>query len=171
MRLVAGRIERAHGVRGLVRVEVRTDDPDRRFAPGARLLTEPDRGEVVVASAAPHGGRLLVGFAGVTGREAAEALRGTLLVVDVPDDAVPDDPEEFWDHQLTGLTVVRTDGTAVGTVADVLHLPGQDCLAVRRGDGSEVLVPFVAAIVPTVDVAGGRLVVDLPPGLVDEGGP
>lgn len=170
MRLVAGRVERAHGIRGQVRIEVRTDDPDRRFAPGARLATDPDRGSLEVARAAPHGTRLLVSFAGVTTREAAEALRGTFLLVDVPDDAVSDDPEQFWDHQLTGLAARTAAGEPIGTVVDVLHLPGQDCLVVRRPDGSEALVPFVSALVPTVDLAGGAVVVDPPPGLLGEAG-
>ncbi|MDP9392984.1 MAG: ribosome maturation factor RimM [Actinomycetota bacterium] len=169
MELVIGRIGRAHGVRGDVTVEVRTDDPERRFATGARLRTEPDRGPLVVADARVHSGRLLVTFEGVRDRTAAEALRGTVLVVDVDPDETPEDPEEFYDHQLVGLRAVTRDGDAVGEVVDVLHLPAQDVLVVAR-DGREVLVPFVAAIVPDVDLAAKHVVLDPPEGLLDDDG-
>ena len=170
MQLVIGRIGRPHGVLGLVTVEVRTDDPQVRFAPGTALVTDPpERGPLVVTQARAHSGRLLLAFAGVDDRGAAEVLRGTLLVAEVDPDASPEDPEEFYDHQLIGLDVVGRGGARIGTVAEVLHLPGQDVLAVRRPAGPEVLVPFVAAIVPEVDLPGGRVVIDPPPGLVEEG--
>jgi len=170
MQLVIGRIGRPHGVLGLVTVEVRTDDPQVRFAPGTALVTDPpERGPLVVTQARAHSGRLLLAFAGVDDRGAAEGLRGTLLVAEVDPDASPEDPEEFYDHQLIGLDVVGRGGARIGTVAEVLHLPGQDVLAVRRPAGPEVLVPFVAAIVPEVDLPGGRVVIDPPPGLVEEG--
>jgi 16S rRNA processing protein RimM len=85
----------------------------------------------------------------------------------VPDDERPADPEEFYDHQLRGLAVVTADGAEVGTVDDVVHLPAQDLLAVKRPDGREVLVPFVSAIVPEIDVAARRVVIAPPPGLLD----
>lgn len=167
-RLVVGRVGRAHGIRGELAVEVRTDDPDLRFAAGTALTTDPpEHGPLVVVRARPHSGRLLVTFEGVGDRTAAEALRGTLLTVDATDDPRLDDPDEFYDHQLTGLAVATVTGEAVGVVADVLHPPGSDLLAVRRDDGGEVLIPFVRAIVPVVDLAAGRLVVDPPPGLLD----
>jgi 16S rRNA processing protein RimM len=85
---------------------------------------------------------------------------------------LPEDPDEFHDHQLIGLTVVTVSGELVGTVTDVLHV-GQDLLAVTPAPGTsrraEVLVPFVAAIAVEVDLAGGRLVIDPPPGLLDLG--
>lgn len=167
MQLVVGRIARAHGVGGEVSVEVRTDSPDTRFAPGMSLDTDPpERGPLEVTRARWHAGRLLVAFASVADRGAAEALRGTLLVADSSTSpAVGDD--EFWDHELVGLAAVTVDGTSLGTVEEVLHPPGADLLALRRPDGGEVLVPFVRAIVPTVDVPAGRLVVDPPEGLLD----
>lgn len=168
MQLVVGRIGKAHGVKGEVAVEVRTDDPDRRFAVGTSVHTEPaERGPLTVVRTRPHSGRLLVLFEGVTDRTAAEALRGTLLTVDSADSEPLDDPDEFYDHELMGLAVVTVDGTPVGEVQDVLHPPGPDLLVVGRDDGSEVLVPFVRDIVPSVDVTGGRLVVDPPVGLLD----
>ena len=169
MQLVVGRIGRPHGVRGELTVEVRTDSPELRFAPGSSLSTDPAAaGPLVIDDARWHSGKLLLSFAGVHDRDAAEALRNVRLVVDVPDDETPDDPEEFYDHQLVGLAAVAPDGAALGTVADVLHLPSQELLAVTTPDGREVLVPFVREIVPEVDVTGGRVLVTPPPGLFDD---
>lgn len=169
MQLVVGRIGRAHGIRGEVTVEVRTDDPERRLGPGAVLATDPpERGPLTVATGKVHSGRLLLRFEGVDDRTGAEALRDTLLVADVDPEERPEDPEEFFDHQLVGLDVVTVGGERVGEVAEMLHLPGQDLVSVRREDGTEVLVPFVAAIVPTVDLEAQRLVLDPPPGLLEE---
>lgn len=175
--LVVGRIGRPHGVRGEVTVEVRTDDPDDRFAVGRVLDTDPAAsGPLTVEQARLHSGRLLVRFAGVDGRDAAEGLRGVLLVIDSADLPPTGDADEFYDHELTGLTVVSVDGVKIGTVTEVRHL-GQDLLVIDRatgdlqtgdlgaGDG-ELLVPFVAALVPEVDVAAGRIVIDPPPGLL-----
>ncbi len=168
MQLVVGRIGRPHGVRGEVSVEVRTDEPDERFAVGSVLATDPaDRGPLTVTRLHWHSGRLLLSFDGVADREGAEALRDTVLVVDSDDLPALDDPDEFYDHQLVGLRVELADGTALGIVADVVHAPAEDLLAVARPDGDEVLVPFVSAIVPTVDVSAGRVVVDPPEGLLE----
>jgi 16S rRNA processing protein RimM len=172
--LVVGRIGRPQGIRGEVTVEVRTDDPEARFAPGAVLRTDPaERGPLTVEAVRGRSGGLVVAFAGVADRPQAEGLRGTLLVVDSATLPALTDPDEFYDHELVGLGAVLPDGTPVGTVTDVLHTPGGDLLAVRLdgnldGDGAvERLVPFVRAIVPAVDRAAGRLVVDPPPGLLE----
>ncbi|AFR10169.1 MULTISPECIES: ribosome maturation factor RimM [Nocardiopsis] len=167
MRLVVGRIGRAHGIRGDVAVDVRTDDPDARFSEGAVLHTDPASvGPLTIASIRRHSGRLLVRFKGMADRDAAEALRGTTLLVDSEDIAPLDDPDEFHDHELIGLTAVTTDGETVGRIDDVLH-HAQDVLVITAEAGHEVLVPFVAALVPEVDVAAGRLTLDPPPGLLD----
>lgn len=167
MQLVVGRIGRPHGVRGESAVEVRTDDPGDRFVPGTPMATDPpERGPLVIERARWHGERLLVTFAGVRDRDAADALRGTYLVVDSGDLPALDDPDEFHDHELVGLAVVTADGTEVGVVDDITHL-GQDVLVVRRTGGGQALVPFVRDIVPDVDVAGGRLVITPPPGLIE----
>ncbi len=162
---------RPHGIRGEVAVEVRTDDPGQRFAAGSVLGTDPPAaGPLTVVSSRWHSGRLLVGFAEIADRTQAQSLRGVWLTVDVAQVTVPDDPDEFHDQELVGLTVVTSSGAAVGVVTDVRH-HGQDLLVIEpatgtRADG-EILVPFVAAIVVEVDVAGGRMVIDPPPGLLE----
>lgn len=171
MIVTVGRIGRAHGVRGEVTVEVRTDAAEERFAEGASLHTEPaDVGPLTVRHMRWHSGRLLLSFDTVSGRDAAEALRGTVLLADVAVDERPDDPDEFHDHQLVGLRVVTVDGADIGTVREMIHTPAQDLVAVERGGHggkSEALVPFVAEFVPQVDLEAGRLVIDPPPGLLD----
>jgi 16S rRNA processing protein RimM len=167
--LVVGRIGRPHGVRGEVSVEVRTDSPELRFAPGSLLRTDPaGAGPLTVEYTHWHSGRLLLAFEGVEDRNRAEELRNVLLLVDVPDDERPEDDEEYYDHQLIGLAARTAAGEAIGTVTEVLHLPSQDLLALRHVDGREVLVPFVAAIVPEIDLAAGTVRIDAPPGLLDE---
>ena len=170
--VVVGRIGKAHGVKGEVSVELRTDEPERRFFDGAVLGTRTPQGgatgpqrpaSLTVQRTRWHQSRLLVTFAEVADRTAAEAVRGLVLVTDVDADESPEDPEEFYDHQLVGLAVLTTDGRAVGEVTEVVHGAGQELLAVRADDGRELLVPFVTAIVPVVDVAGGIVeVVDVP---------
>ena len=168
MDLVVGRVGKPHGVRGEVTVEVRTDDPDARFAPGSSLRTDPgERGPLTVSEVRPRSGGLVVAFAGVESREAAEALRGTVLVVDSETLPPIEDADEWYDHQLVGLAAVDPAGAALGTVADVVHAPASDLLVVRDADGGEHLVPFLREMVPTVDVPGGRVVVDAPEGLFD----
>ncbi len=103
-------------------------------------------------------------------RTAAEALRDTLLIAEIDPEATPEDPEEFYDHQLVDLEVVTRDGLLVGRIEEIAHLPAQDLLVVRRADGGEALIPFVREIVPEIDLDAQRAVVDPPPGLLDEGG-
>ncbi|OEU91398.1 ribosome maturation factor RimM [Streptomyces oceani] len=171
MQLVVARIGRAHGIKGEATVEVRTDEPELRLAPGVVLATEPaDVGPLTVESGRVHSGRLLLRFEGVRDRGSVEALRNTLLIAEVDPEQTPEDPEEFYDHQLTDLEVVTGDGHVVGRVAEISHLPGQDVLIVRLPTGGEVLVPFVAEIVPEIDLGSQRVVIDPPPGLIDEGG-
>jgi 16S rRNA processing protein RimM len=166
VQVTVGRIGRPHGIRGDVVVGVRTDDPDLRFAQGSRLDTDPaDLGPLTVAVVRWHSGELLVRFEGVSDRDAAAELRGTWLTVDSATIPPPDDPDEFHDTDLVGLSVRTVDGTPVGTVADVLH-PGQSVLVIKAPDGREVMVPFVKPIVPDVDVPGGMLTIDPPEGLL-----
>jgi 16S rRNA processing protein RimM len=170
MDLVVGRVVRAHGITGEVVVEIRTDDPDIRFAPGSSLRGRPSRGgpesRYVIDSARDHGGRLLVRLEGVADRNAADALRGTVFIVDSGDLPPIDDPDEFYDHQLEGLQVVTTAGAVVGTVAEVLHTAAGELLSVRT-DVGEVLVPFVSAIVTSVSLVDQTIVIDPPDGLLE----
>ncbi|MEQ3554839.1 ribosome maturation factor RimM [Pseudonocardia nematodicida] len=170
--VLVGVVVRVHGLRGEVVVESRTDSPGERFAPGAVLRGRRPRGAaapgtLTVRSARAHSGRWLVLFEGVGDRNGAEELRGVQLLVPTAELAEPEDPEEFHVHQLTGLRAELADGTPAGSVADVVHGPGGSLLVVRRPAGHEVLVPFVGAIVPTVDLDGGRVVLDPPDGLLD----
>jgi 16S rRNA processing protein RimM len=168
MQLVVGRIAKAHGISGEVSVDVRTDDPDHRFGRGASIETEPaERGPLVVETTRWHSGRLLVRFAGVADRGAAEALRSTLLVVDSATSSAPEDDDEFWDHDLIGLEAVTADGVVIGEISDVLHARGSDLLVITRDGGSEVLVPFAAEIVPSVDLGARRAVIAPPEGLFE----
>jgi 16S rRNA processing protein RimM len=170
VQLVVARIGRAHGIKGEVTVEVRTDEPELRLGPGAVLATEPAAaGPLTIETGRVHSGRLVLRFEGVRDRTAAEALRNTLLIAEVDPEEMPDDPEEFYDHQLVDLDVVTHDGRAVGRIQEVAHLPGQDLLVVRGEDESEVLIPFVQEIVPEIDLAEQRVVIDPPPGLLEEG--
>jgi 16S rRNA processing protein RimM len=171
MQLGVGRILRPHGLHGEVAVEVRTDDPDLRFAADAVLATEPAaNGPLTVVTARWHTGRLLVRFAGYDDRTAAQQLSGTMLVLDSATVARPEDPDSYPDYELIGLRVSTVAGEPVGVVADILH-QGQDLLVIKPAAGrpgrEEILVPFVLPLVPEVDVERGRLVIDPPPGLLD----
>lgn len=169
--VVVGRIGKPHGIRGEVTVDVRTDEPERRFAVGAVLRAEPPRGSasphrsLTVSRTRWHQGVLLASFEEVADRNAAELVRGTVLRVTLAADETPEDPEEFYDHQLVGLAVHDLAGEVIGEVTGVVH-GAQDLLAVRATDGRDTLVPFVSALVPEVDVPGGRVVVADRPGLV-----
>jgi 16S rRNA processing protein RimM len=165
--VAVGRIGRPHGVRGATFVEPWTDDPDERFAAGSVLMTDPaTAGPLTVASSTTAGGKLVVQFDSVGDRTAAEALRGVRLLIPAADRPALDDPDDFYESDLVGLAARTTGGATLGSVRDVLHAGGADYLVLDH-DGREVLVPFVRAIVPTVDVAGGEVVVDPPEGLLD----
>ncbi len=169
MDVVVGRVAKAHGITGELSVDVRTDSPEMRFKLGATLqarLRDGTSRSLTVSAARPHAGRLLVRFAEVLTRDVAESLRGTLLLGSTDDLPPNDDPDEFYDHELEGLDAELLDGTKIGTVKEILHGLGGELLVLVK-DGREILVPFVRQIVPTVDVRGGRVVVDPPEGLLD----
>ncbi|THA71337.1 ribosome maturation factor RimM [Streptomyces sp. A0642] len=169
MQLVVARIGRAHGIKGEVTVEVRTDEPELRLGPGAVLATEPaSTGPLTIETGRVHSGRLLLRFEGVRDRTAAEALRNTLLIAEVDPSELPEDPEEFYDHQLMDLDVVLADGTEIGRITEITHLPSQDLFIVERPDGTEVMIPFVEEIVTEIDLEEQRAVITPPPGLIDE---
>jgi 16S rRNA processing protein RimM len=185
--LVVGAIGKPHGLRGEVLVTVRTDEPEARFTAGSVFTTEAPRDRRVnTGTAAPppgvpyrvpekltlqsvrwHQGRVIAQFEGVDDRDVAEALRGVLLQVDSSSVAAPDDPDEFHDHQLVGLRVEAPDGSLLGSVARIEHAPASDLIVLAKAGGGTALVPFVNAMIPTVDLAGGRMIADLPDGLLD----
>ena len=170
MELVVGRIAKAHGVTGEVVVDVRTDDPDGRFVRGETLRGRASRGggerSFVIENVREHGGRLLIRLAGVADRDTADALRGTLFLVESGDLPPITEPDEVYDHQLEGLQVRTVDGVDVGTVAEVLHTAAGELLSVKTPEGREILVPFVTAIVPRVSLADSVVEIDPPDGLL-----
>jgi 16S rRNA processing protein RimM len=168
MQLTVARVSKAHGLKGEVALDVRTDDPETRLAIGERLETVPaDVGPLTVTHAREHQGRWLVTFAEISGRTAAENLRGTELVIEAD---ASDEEDAWYPHELAGLRVELEDGTVVGKVISLEYMPAHESLLIEEtlpGGGTErTLVPFVLAMVPVVDVAGGRVVVTPPAGLL-----
>ena len=165
--IAIGRVGPARGVRGDLFVEPWTDVPEERFAAGTVVRTDPaERGPLTVASMAFAGGKLVLHFAGVDDRAAAEGLRGTRLVIAADERPALGDPDEFYDSDLVGLAARTVGGVELGPVVDVLHAGGATYLVLDVA-GTERLVPFVAAIVPTVDVPGGYVAIDPPEGLLE----
>lgn len=160
MRLNVGRIGRAHGILGEATIEVRTDDAASRFALGAILQTD-THGDLVVDSVRVHNGILLLSFVGHPDRNAIEKLRDVLLYADVDIDAPGEDEDDYHVLQLIGCTALLENESELGKVSDVLNLPGQDVLVIQSTNG-EVLIPFVRALVPVVDITAKKLVV-IPP--------
>jgi 16S rRNA processing protein RimM len=166
MRLNVGRIGRAHGILGEATIEVRTDEAAERFAIGEVLETE-SHGNLTVASARVHNGILLLGFEGVTDRNAIEKYRDQLLYSDVDIDAPGLDEDDYHVLQLIGCKAYLVDGDLFGEVTEVLNLPGQDVLSIKT-DSGEVLIPFVHQLVPVVDVKAKRMTV-IPPEVYEAG--
>jgi 16S rRNA processing protein RimM len=170
--VVVGRVGKPHGIRGEVTVDVRTDEPERRFVAGARLRAQPPAGsvsglrELTVARTRWHQGVLLATFEEIPDRNAAEAARGTLLHVTLGAGDTPEDPDEYYAHQLVGLAAYDVDGSRIGEVTALVPGGAQDLLTVRTPDGRDALVPFVTALVPEVDLEAGRVVIADRPGLV-----
>ena len=186
MLLTVGQIGKPHGIRGEVSVVVRTDEPEERFVPGSVFVTEVPRDrrvstgpaavsgvkfdvpkQLVLESIRWHQGRGIAVFENIYDRNVAEELRGVFLQVDSDELTPPDDPDEFHDHQLVGLRVESADGTVHGSVERIEHAPSSDLIVLKKTGGGTALIPFVSAMVPIVDVAGGKIVVDLPEGLLD----
>ena len=170
--LRVARLTKAHGLKGGIKLELYTDDPARRFLPGATFDLQ------VPTSSTWHGKTLelvelrwynshaVAFFAGVADRTAAEGLVKAILWVDQDAAELPEESDAWYDHQLVGLRALR-DGEPVGIVARVDHMPAQDLLAITA-DGREVLVPFLKIFVPTVDLAAGTVTLTPPAGLFEE---
>ena len=164
MRLLVGRIGRAHGILGEATIEVRTDEPDRRFAVGSTVSTD-SHGELKIISGRVHNGILLLGFDGFNDRNAIEKLRNTLLYADVDINEASDVADEYHVLQLIGCQVILEGGEVFGEVTDVINLPGQDLLAIST-NGGEQLIPFVHQLVPAVDIKNKKITV-IPPALME----
>lgn len=163
MELVVARVGAPRGLRGELRLEIRTDDPAGRLAPGTVLATDPaGAGPLTVAASSHQSGSWYVRFTEAPDRTVAEGLRGVLLLAEA------DEGEDgaWYRHDLVGLAAVAPDGRPLGTVAAVEHYPAQDLLVIAEIGGQRSLVPFVEEIVPEVDVAGGRVLIDAPAGLL-----
>jgi 16S rRNA processing protein RimM len=166
LQLVVARIGRAHGIRGEVTIELRTDNPAERFEVGRIFKTEPERfAPLKIASIRNHNGTLLLSFEGREDRNAIEELRNVLLIADVDIPIPSPEDDEFHATLLIGCRVFTEDGLELGEVVDILQLPTQDTLVVKR-DGKEILVPFVKKHVPDVDVKEKRIVVREMEGLI-----
>ncbi|GGD37410.1 ribosome maturation factor RimM [Microbacterium faecale] len=170
--LRVGRVLKAHGLKGALKLELYTDDPEARFTPGASFtLQVPETSEwhrktITVRAFRWMNASPVVFLEGVEDRTQAETLIKAILWVDQDDLGPNDEPDAWYDHQLIGLDVVRDDAI-VGRVARVDHMPAQDLLIVTVGE-TEVMVPFVSEIVPEVDITGGRVVITPPAGLFEE---
>lgn len=162
MRLLVGRVGRAHGILGEATIEVRSDDPDNRFAVGEKLQSD-EHGDLTITSGRVHNGILLLGFAGYSDRNQIEKLRNTLLYAEVDINEVREDADDYHVLQLIGCQAFLENGLLFGEVTDVINLPSQDLLAIKTPE-SEVLIPFVHQLVPVVDIAAKRLVV-IPPNM------
>lgn len=171
--LRVGRLLKAHGLKGALKLELYTDDPAKRFVPGAVFslqvpTSSPWHGKTIeLAELRWYNGHPVAFFEGVADRTAAETLVKAILWIDADVAAEEPEPDAWYDHQLVGLRALR-DGTQVGEVVRVDHLPAQDLLVVKTPDRGEVLVPFVSAIVPTVDVDAGTVTLTPPAGLFEE---
>lgn len=162
MRLLVGRIGRAHGILGEATIEVRSDDPDSRFAIGEKLQSD-EHGVLTITSGRVHNGILLLGFAGYSDRNQIEKLRNTLLYAEVDINEVREDADDYHVLQLIGCQAFLENGHLFGEVTDVINLPSQDLLAIKTPE-NEVLIPFVRQLVPIVDITAKRVVV-IPPNM------
>ena len=161
MQLTAAIVGPAHGLRGEVILDVRSDDPEV-LAPGASLEIAGRGAALTVRSVRIHKDRVLASFEECASREDADALRGARLLVEEHEE------EDAWyPHQLKGLAARTPGGEDLGTVTGLTPGAAQDLLLVKTPAGT-VMVPFVTQLVPTVDVEGGVVIIDAPPGLFDD---
>jgi len=165
MKVTVARIGRAHGLKGEVGLEVRTDIPLQRLVVGAAFETQPPQaGPLTLTSVRQHGGRWVAGFAELTDRNAAEAARDVELEIEADE---TQEEDAWYLHELVGLTAVRPDGTVVGEVVDLLDMPAHDVLVVRQPSGFRAMIPFVEPFVPHVDAQARTVTITPPYGLLD----
>lgn len=163
---------KAHGLKGAIKLELYTDSPNERFVPGATFeLQVPESSvwfgkSVTVNELRWYNQSPVIFLKDVEDRTTAESLIKAILLVTQDIDATPTEPDAWYDHQLVGLSVLR-DGKQIGVVKAVEHLPAQDILVVDTG-AKEVMVPFVKAIVPSLDIKAKTLTVTPPIGLFED---
>jgi 16S rRNA processing protein RimM len=170
-KLRVGRLVKAHGLKGALKLELYTDSPDQRFRAGQELeLQVPETSEwfgktIKVAELRFYNQSPVLFLEGIQDRSQAETLVKAILLIETDLEQLPEDPEAWYDHQLVGLTALVGE-EVVGKVIRVDHLPAQDLLAIETSNG-EVLVPFVKQIVPLVDIQKGQVVLTPPAGLFE----
>jgi 16S rRNA processing protein RimM len=170
-KLRVGRLVKAHGLKGAIKLELYTDSPDQRFQPGQILeLQVPETSEwfgktITVSELRFYNQSPVLFVEGIEDRSKAETLIKAILLIETETDILPEEPEAWYDHQLVGLKAL-VGQESVGTVIRVDHMPAQDLLAIETANG-EVLVPFVKQIVPEVDIKSGQLVLTPPEGLFE----
>lgn len=165
--LAVGEVSGAHGIRGEIKVDLVSDDPDL-FQNMDQVLLGPDGMEPVpwpLESSRLHKGRALLKLGGCDDRSSAEALRGQLVQISV-DQARPLEAEEYYEHQIVDLEVWTSGGDRLGTVVEVLYTGANEVYVVETAAGAEVLIPAIDSVVRSIDVDAGRIVVDLMEGLV-----
>ena len=168
MDLVVGRLGRPHGVHGEISVEVRTDEPEIRFAKGSKLSLKESNNQLTVLSSRWHQEKMLVKFEEITDRDLANDIKGKTLVIEIDPASIETKKDQYYEFQLTGLKVIDKNEKTLGQIKEVITGLAQDLLVVETEERKEVLVPFVKQIVINVDLNQKLITMDPPRGLFDE---
>lgn len=171
--LVVGHVTKAHGTKGELFVWPLTDSPDAVFVEGMILrlgdedgAPDPSGDELVVERSRPFKRGELVKFEGIDDRSSADVFAGRYVLAEASA-LVPPEDDELYYHQLLGMNVETVDGALVGVVREVFETEPTHLLEVKSADGRLHLVPFAARIVKTIDLEGGRIVIEPPAGLLE----
>lgn len=168
MDLVVGRLGRPHGVHGEISVEVRTDEPEIRFAKGSKLSVRESNNQLTVLSSRWHQEKMLVKFEEITDRDLANEIKGKTLTIKIDPNSIETKKDQYYEFQLAGLKVIDKNDKTLGQIKEVITNLAQDLLVVETVDKREVLVPFVKQIVTNVDLDKKQVIMDPPTGLFDE---
>jgi 16S rRNA processing protein RimM len=168
MDLVVGRLGRPHGIHGEISVEVRTDEPEIRFAKGSKLSVKESNNQLTVLSSRWHQEKMLVKFEEITDRDLANEIKGKTLTIKIDPNSIETKKDQYYEFQLAGLKVIDKNDKTLGQIKEVITNLAQDLLVVETVDKREVLVPFVKQIVTNVDLNKKQVIMDPPTGLFDE---
>jgi len=168
MDLVVGRLGRPHGVHGEISVEVRTDEPELRFAKGSKLSVKESNNQLTVLSSRWHQEKMLVKFEEITDRDLANEIKGKTLTIKIDPNSIETKKDQYYEFQLVDLKVIDKNNKTLGQIKEVITNLAQDLLVVETVDKREVLVPFVKQIVTNVDLNKKLVIMDPPTGLFDE---